>query len=405
MEIPGDALTQADNVEYMVSGGIRGRRGITGYNASALGGSVSSIWRHYPRTGSPTLIVAVDTGAAIAFYAGNDGAGTFAAITGGGGLTTGKLWSFATWPAKNKTFMVDGVNAKTYDGSTIAGGPGAMKLGPYVTVHKNRLWATDPNELTYSVYASDVDDETIWGAQISCNDNQGGVITGVHSYQGALITMKSTGLWRFLGDPSTASELTNYSHRGNVAPRSAQVTPFGIIYVGLDGVYLTDAQAENPLDLSIPIKPLFVSRGANVVYSSAVGIWNQSKNQYYLKLDPASTDLYVLSRVEFLGTQAPAWVWSKFTGVAGICGVAWGAGSDVGQVVLGRSDGYVDYLNSGVNDKGASYTSAITTSRRLIDASRRTGRAYRVRALYRATGQMTGEILYDNNGTGISFSV
>lgn len=406
MEVPGNALITADNVEYMITGGVRGRRGRTAYNASALGGSVVSLWRHYPRTGSPALLAAVDDGANIAFYLGDDSAGTFSAISGGGSLTTGKRWAFANWPAKNKTFMVDGVAMKTYDGSVVAAGPAAAKVGPYIALHNSRLWATTPGEINYSVYASDIDDETTWTGtnHLACNDDQGGSIVGLCSYQGVLLILKTTSLFRYLGDPLTASKLTNYSSRGCIAPLSVQVTPFGVIFVGRDGVYLTDGISSQCADLSASIKSLFVTRAVNQTYGNAIGIWNESKNQYYLKLDPTSSDLYVLTRIQIIGQQAPVWIWSHFTNHPMNCGVAWGSDADKGEVVFGTTDGFVDYINKGVDDKGTPYTSTIRTSARLIDPQqRRIGRVYRTKVLSRGTGALTGALYYDTNSSGVSF--
>lgn len=49
--IPDDALTEAVNVEYLESGGLRGRRGYELFDAAALPHPVVGIYRHYPRTG------------------------------------------------------------------------------------------------------------------------------------------------------------------------------------------------------------------------------------------------------------------------------------------------------------------------------------------------------------------
>lgn len=47
--IPRNALLEADNVEYLISGGIKGRRGHVLYDPAAVEGPVIGLHKHYPR--------------------------------------------------------------------------------------------------------------------------------------------------------------------------------------------------------------------------------------------------------------------------------------------------------------------------------------------------------------------
>jgi hypothetical protein len=137
--------------------------------------------------------------------------------------------------------------------------------GPYITAYKSQLVATRNDSLGHLVFASDVNSDVTWDStnSFSVNDPQGGFITGLVPFGGALLIFRQTSIWRFDGVITASgvdsAKLERISDEGCVAPKSIAVTPFGVIYVGRSGVFLTDGTTTPPVELSRPIRGLFVS--------------------------------------------------------------------------------------------------------------------------------------------------
>src|SRR6187402_2180680 len=93
--IPSNALLRADNIEFDSSGLVRGRRGRALY--ATVPAAVTSMWRHYPKTGSPSFLAALDSGAGVEIRHDTASDGTFAPITGGTGFATGKRFFWSNW--------------------------------------------------------------------------------------------------------------------------------------------------------------------------------------------------------------------------------------------------------------------------------------------------------------------
>ena len=432
--VPPDALLIANNVEYRQAGGIIGRRGRTKLNSSALSGPVRELWRHYPRTGTKNTLAFVDVGGSVTAFKADDSSGTFSSATTG--LPDDARYSFANWPQKNKSFIVSSSGGlRQWNGTAVssvtASGTNEVdltNLGPYITVHKSRLFASNVDELNYSVYASEVNDETTWlsVSQLSFNDPQGGAITGIQSFNSFLLVFKEGSLWRFVGDISTTLDAQKdmYSDRGCVAPDSIAVSPYGIFYVGRNGVYITEGTSPNPPDLSLPIKDLWISKTANQNYPNAVGRWYQNKQQYVLKLDPSHAYVYVLQRLEILAENVyvdsksrVVWLWSKHTSLPMISAAVWESETDDGRLVTGDANGYVWIYDTGSLDDAAAIEATIQTASVPIDntisrnpardAQFLTGRVKQVKVYHKADAALTGEVLYDqaSPGAGASFTV
>ena len=419
-QVPGNALLRADNVELLADGTLRGRKGTLKYNSSAEAGAIKGLWRHYPRTGTPVLLSATDVGASVTLRVGTDIGGTFANVTGGTGLADVYHY-FVNWPAKNKTFIANGTdNMKEYDGSTLADVNGSTPpAGPYLTVHKSRLWATEPSELNYSVYASDINDENTWPAanHLQVSDPMGGTIRGLASFMDSLLIFKSTSLWRFIGDIGTTigAQLARYSDKGCVAPNTICSTPFGVFFLANDGLYLTDGVNPIPQEMSVPIRSLFRTRTANNTFPLAVGMWDPYRMQYVLTLDPSSTTAYIVKRVPLTVEKnlltgertRVAWAWSLRTATPANAMCAWSGEGDSGQFLIGSQDGFVRYTDTGTTDDGTAITSTIKTASRLFDGkTMRTARVYNLSAQFRSVSPLTGALYYDNHPTSdVSFTL
>ena len=366
---------------------------------------------YYSASEADAFIAAHTAGGSLVY---SRGTGTgFTTITGGTLANPSLRPRIVAWPQKGKLFCFDGTNPVTeYNGVDMQTTPTRKddlgiyeyippRRGPYACLHKNRIFATDPGELAFSVYACDVNDETTWRPQVqlAANDERGGAITGLASYGDALIIFKNTCLFRFLGDPEFgAAQLSRYSEVGCVAPDSIQVTPFGVIFVGREGVWLTDG--ENVTLLSRAIRPLFVGRDSETLHTDAVGVYYPRREQYWLKLSPAS-DGYVLQRVAILteGGETTQLAWSRIPSLNMNCGAVWGSAADDGQLYLGDQIGFVWLRDVGADDNGSSYTTGILTSQRYVHERRLEGRINRLKPLYRGAAPLTGAVRYDQAAT------
>ncbi len=421
--VPANALVEADNVgEYLPTGGVRGRRGQERYMSSQWSGrNILDMWRHYPRTGQPTLLIAGDNGTTVEWQTVSDSTRARSAITTGTGFATGAHWSLVNWPAQLKTFLVNGVDdMQEFNGSTMAAtAAGVAPKGPYITVHNSRLWVVEATNPNWSIFASEIDTEATWPSdnQISVNDPLGGTITGLVSRDEVLIIFKSTALYRYQGDVDSEGQLSLYSTQGCTAPKTIANTPYGIVYLGRGGLYLTDGVSADSAELSLPLRPLFNTRTADISFSQAVGIWNPVRQQYYLRLSPEHDYVYVLSRL-VLGNGTVIWLWSRWTNHPMNSGLVYQGSSDPNRVLAGTSDGYVNEWLTTTRDFGADFSLHIRTVARLINADSRTsmnplrepreGRVRTVYALYRARTEdaFTCSLYYNNvQSADVTFTI
>ena len=327
----------------------------------------------------------------------------------GGWVDTGFRPRFVYWPARNMTFVfAGGTDLYQYNGSSMERVLPAVisdvtmqpRTGPHAALFKDRLYATDPNELNYSVYASDILDETIWrpDAHLNVSDSQGGRINGLEAWGDSLWIFKETSIWRWVGDVSLEagiSPLTQVSERGCVAPATIQVTPWGMVYLAADGLFVMTTEGEQ--DLSAPIAPLFASRTTKTVYASAVGVYHERRDVYYLKLDPTASECYVLHRVKMPTTEGEAisFAWSRIPLLPLNAGCTWPGEQDAGELFLGDLDGYIWEADVGASDTFVPIATTIQTPFRTLSSDRVRGRAYEVEAVYRGTGSLSGDLRYD----------
>ncbi len=309
---------------------------------------------------------------------------------------------YVGWPQKGLVFIFDGVNpVQTFDGNalgSLAGSSNARPhIGPYACLWKNRLFATDPAELNFSVYATLINNERVWPPelQLACNDPTSGRITGVSPLQDRLVILKDTALFSFLGDIEFGGRLTLYSTQGCFAPESVQLTAWGIVYLGRGGVYLTDGASPDPVELSVPIRPLFIDNAnAPRTYPNAIGIYFPRWSQYVLKLDPAAVDGWVLQR--FTGPAGPTLAWAHLPVLPMNCACTQLGAVDGGELILGGMDGFVREADIGPSDEGEPIACTVRTMARPFDPKQdRQGRAYYVKPLYRGTQTLAGALRYD----------
>lgn len=375
--------------------------------ANALLIDFIEVTAYYSAPSASRFLVGHDAGGTLVWE--TLAAGSFAAVPGGSYADPARRPWVVSWPQKNALFIFDGLNpAKVYDGFELRdviarppadGGAGiAPKKGPFACLHRNRLYVTDPGELQYSVYGSDINDETNWRPRIhlAVNDARGGVITGLASFVDSLIIFKDTALFVFNGDPEFGGTLFEFSPDGCVAPDTIQVTPFGVLYLARDGVRLTDGQSSTLL--SQPVGALFRDRLTDTTWRNAVALYVPRLGQYLLKLDPAAAEGYVLHRVAFPTDQGEGQktAWSRIPSLPMNAGVVWAGSEDEGEPYVGDLAGIVWQRDVGALDDGAAFFSVVRTQERLIDPrDRRLGRVYQLRPMFRADAGVIFALRYD----------
>lgn len=404
---PPNALVTADNLEFLKSGGVRGRRGYTQYITTATVGLTNQIiflWRHYPRgTSAASFLAAHDNSTTVTLVRDGSSTGNFSTnlITS---WTTGNRIYAANWPQRDSTFLVNGSNGLyRYNGTTLAtvAATGVSVDGPFITVWKGRLWASRSSEQDRSIYGSDTNDETNFpsGNQLNVSDPQGGNINGLVGFSDSLIILKETNLWRFIGDIQFGGQLTRYSEHGCVAPLSAALTPFGVIYLSRDGVRVTDGIEPEGVELSRPLRPLFISRASNSIYTNAVGMWHPRKNAYYINLQPTGTVGYVMYALRSAVDNSLYFAWSRHDSLYMNAAAVWDSESDTGQIYTGDRNGMVWEYDTGTTDDGSAITTRLQTVSTPFTTDFKVGRAVYVRGLVRSEGTLTVGLRYDNNAS------
>lgn len=396
-QIPNTGLLEASNVEFdSRSGGLRGRRGRSLY--ATLPAKPISLWRHYPKTGSPAFLAQVDNGTNSVLYHDTASTGTFTTISGGGSYTTGKPFYWTNWASKDRSFMANGDVLLSYNGVvTTVTQTGPAITGPYIVMHQSRLFGTKTSEINYSVYATAINDETTVDPvnQLNVSDPQGGSITGLASMQDRLLIAKSTNIWTMLGDIQFSPILTKLCEVGCVAPRSWQPCTYGVLFVSRDGVYLTDGVNPVPTCLSQAIEPVFTSATSNTVYANAVGVWYPRREQYHLRLDPSHGHTYVLHRLAVPGSKG-MWAWSINTLTPLEAGAVWDSEGDSGDPYFSDALNHIYHMDTGTTDAGTPYTVAAQTASLRIDEDQRVGRVHYVFLNYQGTGSCSVGLRYNN---------
>jgi hypothetical protein len=303
--------------------------------------------------------------------------------------------------------------------------------GPHIALHKSQLYITRNSE-PFSVYASDINRHDFFPGtnQLSINDPQGGVITGLRSFGDFLLIFTTTGVWRFQGVATSAAAsgatLTRVSDVGAVARNSISTAPFGVFYVGRSGVYLTDGVQAEPFEISRPIRALFVSPSNDNIYPDAVGRWYPKKQQYIVKLGATDTFAYVVSKRDivvdnpFTGERSRVVLpWAKWTNILGTVFSVWESEVDDGRF-LAANAAEIRILDQGSTDAGVPYDAAMETvmfafdaagEQPSIKASRRSrsedprpglsrqGHVRRLRVLHRAAHPISGVVRYQSGAT------
>lgn len=339
-------LIMSENIEPVAGGSIRGRGGQLEYNATQIDANpIRSLYRFYKQDG--TRITLATSGSKV--YRGNDNAGTFADIDTG--YTADRKFSFVTWATKDKAYWInDNEVLKSYDGTTVASVSGSPPVGSMVELHDDRLWILRKTLVSFS--GLNVDNSWPGANALNLVDRYGGEGKFIKSFgRGLLIIAKDSGLYRFEGSPGLGGKLLRFSDVGCVAPWSADVAPEGVIFLGIDGVYLTDGF--NAQRISGKIDPIF----STLVLRTAVGGYYQKKRQYFLSYNPGAgqnNSMYVGTALDTPNGSRISW--NPYSGFQAESFSVWNGPGDDGQLRYGRSDlGKVIKADIGNQDVGADY--------------------------------------------------
>lgn len=413
--LPPTSLLVARNVEYFSDGEgrirVRGRRGKRRRNTGAiLPGPIWTIHRHSPRNGVPSTLVAYQIPAipAVGFQHDTNNDGILEPVTGTFPAQTGVIWQFVNNPTLDASYGVNGYNGlRKYTGTTLSevtlsGGvfaPTGSDIGPHITVGQQRMWVTKRDSLNHLIYFSDVDrDDVFRSAAISLNDPSGGTIMGIVPWRDAMLFAKTTGWWRFFGDPEFGFEVHPYSERGCVAPRTIDVSPYGVFYLAADGLYMTDGADPSGVEMSQALNPLFLTPAGQTLYPNAIGKWMQRKEQYWLKLSPADDILYVLQRV--VTPEGPLWLWSQWTNMASTELSVLDASADNYTPMIGDADGLtwegdIGTIDSDVFEETPIPIEIQTAFIPFEGGGLSYGRIIRAQAVFRSRQTLTLKVFYD----------
>lgn len=166
------------------------------------------------------------------------------------------------------------------------------------------------------------------------------------------------------GSPLLGNAFIEYSKVGCIAPWTAdivttvsngQVIPVGVVFLGRDGVYVTDGYQVHLI--SSKIDSLFTA-----YFRGAVGKYYPKKRQYFLSFNTsggANDQLWVATNLDVKGARVS---WTPYTGFNCDSFAVWDGGQDNGELYSGRSDGgTVRRLDIGNRDLGTEYRCAFTT--------------------------------------------
>lgn len=419
INVSPSALLTADNVEYFVQEGddkgvvrVRGRRGFAEFGS--VPGQVIFMHRFYGGGLSATLAGSYDGDAEIKIYHDINDDGVFGLA---GGAASGYLgpanWNWVNWASQSHAYGVDGEGdfVKYQVGTVTSITPTGVAVdGPYIHLYRDRLYVTYSQEPGFSVYASDIlDPETFQATnQLNVGDSLGGSITGLSSYGDYLGIFKTTGVWRFVGD---TEEISNTALQelipgeGCTSPKSIAKTPYGILYAGKHGIYLTDLQSPIPVKMSAPIDGLWKALTSQTIFTNARGVWYPRKEMYVFQPTPGSAPCYTLQRLPWVSLTDGTiigifWLWAKHTTHNQTSSCVW-AGDDSfdllddGRMIYGDLTGTIYHFDIGTTDNEEIIFSVIETAPRLLTNLDQDGRVYSVKTFSRRKNPLALGIRYD----------
>lgn len=347
---PGE-LILSENMEPIASGLIRGRAGQSELNGTQIDANpIRSLYRFYRQNGVKFNIATSGT----KIYKISD-AGVIVEIDAA--YTADKKFSFVNWNTKDLVYWInDNEVLKSWDGTTVATVGGSPPVGSMVELHDDRLWILRKTLVNFS--GLNVDNSWPGANALNLVDRYGGEGKFIKSFgRGLLVIAKDSGLYRFEGSPGLGGKLTRFSDIGCVAPWSASVSPAGVIFLAVDGFYITNGFEVTAI--SQKLDPLFT-----LPLRTSVGQYYPKKRQYYWSFSATNAvndDLYIATALDTPNGQRVSW--NRQTGFKAESFAVWGGPADTGELYYGRADlGKVRRADTGAQDVGVDYISKFQTA-------------------------------------------
>ncbi len=359
LDIAPNELLACINMYPVAAGYLIGRGGQTRYTQAGPinANPIKSLYRFYKQNGQGIQLATTSTNV----FTVNDVTGVPTSILGG--LTANQRFSFVTWTAKDKVYWTNGIEPmQSYNGTTVAAVGGGSPVALQIELYLDRMYALTNNGVRFS----DLNVDNSWqaAALLNISDNQGGTGSFLKAANQVLIAGKTSGLWRLEGSPLLGNAFRPYSSVGCIAPwtvdtvtvlSNGQAIAVGVVFLGKDGVYLTDGFDVRLI--SAKIDPLFTS-----YFRNAVGKYYRKKRQYFLSFNNAggpNDTLWACTNLDMAGSQL---AWTFYTGFNCDSFAEWDGGADNGEFLAGQSDiGHINRLDVGKQDLGADYMCGFTT--------------------------------------------
>ncbi len=359
LAIADNELLACLNMHPVASGYLIGRGGQSRYTSGGVidANPIRSLYRFYRQDNqSFQLATASDK-----VYRVDDLTGAATAILTGLGVN--QHFSFVSWTAKNRVYWTNNVDPmRSYDGTTVTVVPGSPPIALQIELFLDRLYALTDGGVRFS----DLNVDNVWqaAALLNISDNQGGRATFLKAANQVLIAGKTSGLWRLDGSPLLGNAFRQYSNVSAIAPwtvdtvtvlSNGSVIPVGVVFLGKDGLYLTDGFDVRLI--TAKIDPLFTS-----YFRNATGKYYRKKRQYYFSFSAAggvNDTLWVGSNLDKSGEQI---AWTRYTGFNCEAFAEWGGGTDNGELLASLSNtGHINRLDTGRQDLGVDYMCGFTT--------------------------------------------
>jgi|TARA_Y100000034_G_scaffold79537_1_gene95485 hypothetical protein len=372
------------------------RDGIAEYNSTELtpnSSDIKGIVRgNLAKDASNFLVVAYDG----EWLLGNDGAGTFATITGATGFSTTREWSFTQWRESIfGTNRTDGLkrysdfgiwDTDNWNEAAWADDNGTTNFQDidtdaqdydYVAHHQNRLFLAREAGAASRLAYSALDDELTWSGtdagyiDIESASGEGDWITGIISWGPTqLVIFKQNSIHYLVGTgPSNWDRYEVFSNIGCVAPRSIVtdgnwiyfMSRFGMRKLRGDNIKYVGSKTRVEVDFLA-----CVGDGAGQGGKEEVACAIHDDFLYAAYGDTTSTSN---NRVHVYDIQYDAWQ-GRIVGQAPHCYSVWKGEGDAGELYYGAAgEGKVYQAATSNSDNGSAISFSVTTRPILIRKS------------------------------------
>ena len=266
-----------------------------------------------------------------------------------------------------KIIGVDGVNYPfIWDGTTFTmlnAGPTDILGAEFVTFHKNQMFFSKGDKLTFTAPYTDSDFSAAAGSgTISVGNN----ITGIIVFREALIIFTERTISQLTGNTLADFSLQTITRNvGCIASDTIQEVSGDVIFLGPDGLRLLGATDRvGDFNLGVVSKPIQTETTDLITSSSSFSsVIIKHKSQY--RLFGYNTNISAASSVGILGTQTlgdstTSIAWGETVGIK-----AYVADSEysnqVETIVFAHTDGYVYKMESGNSFDGSNITASFAT--------------------------------------------